>query len=103
MVLRTSSIGLLMSFSTASGEAPGYCTWMKTKGMVMSGMRSTRSRLYENRPSTHSAAITMVANTGWLMLVRVIHMALLLAGLGRSRDRGLEHGRIAGLQPGDAR
>ena len=64
-----------MSFSTASGEAPGYCTLMKTNGKVMSGMRSTRSRLYEKTPSTSSATITMVANTGWLMLVLVIHMA----------------------------
>ena len=54
---------------------------MKIDGKVMSGMRSTRSRLYEKRPSTHSATITMVAKTGWLMLVRVIHMAVSLAGL----------------------
>jgi hypothetical protein len=73
-VLTTSSIGRLMSFSTASGEAPGYWTWMKTNGTVMSGMRSTRSALYEKSPSTQIATIIMVAKTGWLMLVRVIHM-----------------------------
>ncbi len=74
-VLTTSSTGLVMSFSTASGEAPGYWTWMKIAGKTMSGMRSRRRRLYEKSPRTRSAIIIMVANTGWLMLVRVIHMA----------------------------
>ena len=74
-VLTTSSIGLVMSFSTASGEAPGYWTWMKIAGKLISGMRSTRRRLYEKTPSTSNATITMVAKTGWLMLVLVIHMA----------------------------
>src|SRR5215510_11919317 len=83
-----------MSFSTASGAAPGYCTWMKTNGTVMSGMRSTRRRLYEKSPSTQSATIIMVAKTGLLMLVRVIHMA----GLLRLHLRGRP-----GLQSGDAR
>ena len=40
----------------------------------MSGRRSTRSWLYENRPSTQSAAMTMVAKTGLLMDTRVNHM-----------------------------
>src|SRR5258706_15954764 len=107
-VLTTSSTGLLMSFSTASGEAPGYWNWMKTNGTVMSGMRSTRRRLYENRPRTHNATITMVAKTGWLMLVLVIHMAKLLAGLAGRGDRGLDlgglhHGGVSGLQARDAR
>ena len=42
----------------------------------MSGSRSTRSWLYENRPSTQSAAITIVAKTGLLIETRVNHMAL---------------------------
>ena len=43
----------------------------------MSGSRSTRSWLYENRPSTQSAAITIVAKTGLLIETRVNHMAAL--------------------------
>ncbi len=42
----------------------------------MSGSRSTRSWLYENRPSTHSAAMTMVAKTGLWIETRVNHMAV---------------------------
>src|SRR5450755_1952807 len=41
----------------------------------MSGSRSTRNWLYENRPSTHRAAITIVAKTGLLIETRVNHMA----------------------------
>jgi hypothetical protein len=41
----------------------------------MSGRRSTRSWLYEKRPSTHSAAIAMVASTGLSIETRVNHMA----------------------------
>jgi hypothetical protein len=46
-------------------------------GGEMSGRRSTRSWLYENRPSTHSAAIIMVAKTGLSMDTRVNHMGRL--------------------------
>src|SRR5690606_29962874 len=42
--------------------------------MVISGICSTGSSRYEYRPSTTRASMTMVANTGWLTLVRVIHM-----------------------------
>ena len=38
------SIGLVMSISTASGEAPGYWVWMMRNGSVTSGICSTRSR-----------------------------------------------------------
>src|SRR5678815_3931719 len=47
---------------------------MKTIGGVMSGKRSTRSWLYENRPRTQSAAITIVAKTGLAIETRVNHM-----------------------------
>ena len=47
----------------------------------MSGSRSTRNWLYENRPSTHSAAMTMVAKTGLLMETRVNHMTCSLPRL----------------------
>src|SRR5574341_846568 len=50
-------------------------------GGEMSGRRSTRSWPYENRPSTHKAAMTMVAKTGLWMDTRVNHM-------GGSRRRG---------------
>src|SRR6187455_1073467 len=54
----------------------------------MSGSRSTRSWAYENSPSTHSAAITMVAKTGLLIETRVIHMApFRSSGLRRRRRR----------------
>src|SRR5882724_2880424 len=47
----------------------------KAPGTVMSGICSTFRRAYENKPSTHSATITMAANTGLWMATRVIHMA----------------------------
>ena len=58
----------------------------------MSGSRSTRSWLYENRPSTQSAAITIVAKTGLLIETRVNHMAVLAARdqAGRARVAGAE-------------
>ena len=63
-VLTAFSIGLLISFSTCSGEAPGYRTAIGTMGGRTSGIASTPSFAYENRPSTVSATITIVANTG---------------------------------------
>src|SRR5664279_4277414 len=56
-------------------------------GGEMSGSRSTRSWLYENRPRTHSAAMTMVAKTGLLIETRVNHMACVRQPLGRRRRR----------------
>jgi hypothetical protein len=41
--LTTFSIGLMTSFSIASGEAPGYCTVMNTCGIATSGICSTGS------------------------------------------------------------
>src|ERR1700761_3290996 len=78
MPLRASSSGLVISAPTAPGDAPGYCTEMKTTGGEMSGICSTPSRWYENNPSTHNATMTMVAKTGLLMETRVIHMGTLL-------------------------
>ena len=43
MPLNASSIGRVISASTASGAAPGYSTLTKTTGGEMSGSRSTRS------------------------------------------------------------
>src|SRR5690348_14547985 len=48
---------------------------MATNGGRTSGIASTRRRWYEKMPSTVSATITIVANTGWLIATRVIHMA----------------------------
>src|ERR1700761_3991842 len=110
MPLRASSSGLVISVSTAPGDAPGYCTEMKTTGGEMSGICSTPRRWYENNPSTHSATMTMVAKTGLLMETRVIHMGTLLelrplrrrgsAGDGRRSER---LGRGGGRDGDDAR
>src|SRR6267142_1526943 len=90
-------MGLATSFSNCSGEAPGYSTLTATKGGRTSGIASTRSRWYEKMPSTVSATITIVANTGWLMATRVIHMGL--SGCGRAGRQGLDHlGAAAALQ-----
>ena len=45
-------------------DAPGYITAIWTDGGATSGIASTPSRAYENRPSTVRATITIVANTG---------------------------------------
>src|SRR5688572_25902348 len=72
---------------------------MKTNGIVMSGMRSTRSALYEKSPSTQSATITIVANTGWLMLVRVIHIRLARSAFFRPVARRFNNTRSAFFRP----
>src|SRR3954462_15236236 len=56
---------------------------METNGNWISGIASTRSRWYEKMPSTERATITIVANTGWLIATRVIHI-----GLARGRGAG---------------
>src|SRR5690349_7147898 len=78
-------------------------------GGAMSGSRSTRSWPYEKSPSTHRAAITIVAKTGLSMLTRVNHMAACRSGpIERCRRAGrgpLQHdaGRRAFLQVVEAR
>src|SRR5439155_14094173 len=66
-------------------------------GRLTSGICSTRRRLYANRPSTAMPTITIVANTGFRIDTRVIHMVwsppkLVSAGhlcrAGRRRGRG---------------
>src|SRR4026208_1806679 len=52
-------------------------------------------------PSTASATMTMVANTGWLIATRVIHMACGLAP-GRGGAPGGRGGLLAG-RPGGLR
>src|ERR1700756_4954049 len=111
MPLRASSSGLVISVSTAPGEAPGDCTEMKTTGGETSGICSTPSRWYENNPSTHRATMTMVAKTGLLMETRVIHMGTLLGvrpcvrrgSAGGGRDGGERLGRGGGRDGDDAR
>src|SRR5207302_9533000 len=75
---------------------------MATKGSWISGIASTRSRWYEKMPRTVSATITIVANTGWLIATRVIHMALARVrwgGLDRARAAvASQHGRLPMLQ-----
>src|SRR5436305_3398553 len=72
---------------------------MNTNGRLVSGICSTRSREYENRPSTVMPIITIVAKTGLLMLVRVIHMVFVSLGspraaaLQRSLDGACRLGR----------
>ena len=78
--LTPSSIFLVTSLSTISGEAPGYSVITTTTGKSMLGNWSTCSRWYENRPSTTSASISMVAKTGFFRLTRVNHMAVRRSG-----------------------
>src|SRR5437899_7617002 len=47
-----------------------------TKGKLTSGICSTRRRLYENTPRTVMPTITIVAKTGFLIDVLVIHICL---------------------------
>ena len=61
----------------------------------MSGSRSTRSWLYENRPRTQSAAITIVAKTGLAIETRVNHM-------GDPSRRGCRRGEAARSATGAA-
>src|ERR1700744_658223 len=114
MPFRASSSGLAISVSTAPGDAPGYCTEMKTTGGEMWAICAPPSRWYENNPSTHSATMTMVAKTGLLMETRVIHMGTLLGvrpcerrgstgngggsqRLGRGGGRDRDHARLRAL------
>src|SRR6185295_366568 len=69
-----SSMRRVTSSSTFSGEAPGYSVCTTTTGKLTSGNCSTGRREYENAPSTSSAAIIMVANTGLEMLTLVNHI-----------------------------
>ena len=60
-----------------------------TNGRLTSGSCSTRSRAYENRPSTVMPIITIVAKTGLAIDVRVIH----ISGLSWQLTVGSENGR----------
>ena len=64
MVLTASSIFLLISVSTSSGDAPGLITVTSTVGISTFGNRSTPKLKYEKIPTTTNARISMVANTG---------------------------------------
>src|SRR5438552_4656295 len=70
------------------------------KGSVTSGICSTPSRAYENAPSTTIPTMTMVANTGFLIETRVIHMGRSLPLLSRrdftasARRRALRRGHF---------
>src|SRR3954453_451281 len=92
MEFTASSIRLLTSLSTISGEAPGYSVCTTTTGNSILGNWSMLRRWYENTPSTTMAAITIVANTGFFRETRVNHigMAQVLGtgGLARSPARG---------------
>src|SRR3954464_706265 len=73
---------------------------METKGNWISGIASTRSRWYEKMPSTERATITIVANTGWLIATRVIHMG---SARGRSCGRDLRFDQLRAAEALDAR
>ena len=72
--LTASSIFLVTSLSTISGEAPGYAAVTTTTGKSILGNWSTFKRWYEKTPSTTKASITIVANTGLRRLTLVNHM-----------------------------
>jgi hypothetical protein len=74
MAFTPSSIFLLTSLSTISGDAPGYSVVITTTGKSMLGNWSIFRRWYENKPSTTKASITMVAKTGFFKLTLVNHM-----------------------------
>ena len=74
-VLTVSSIFLVTSRSTVSGDAPSYRVVTVTTGNSTSGNRSTFNDRYDVRPSTASAAIIMVAKTGCLMERSLRNMA----------------------------
>src|SRR5471030_2240939 len=105
-VLMASSMGRVISFSTASGDAPGYCTSMAAPGMSIFGIASRPRPRYDARPSTTIATITMVAKTGFWMLVLVIHMgAVLFRQHGRlvACDGGRQLDQVARLDAVEAR
>src|SRR3954468_24817286 len=85
MALTPSSTLRVTSLSTTSGEAPGYSVCTTTTGKSMFGNWSTFRRCSENRPSTTSASITIVAKTGFFRLTRVNHM---VSGRLVARRRG---------------
>ena len=67
MLLTASSILLVISVSTSSGDAPGLMTVTVTIGASILGIRSTPSEKYVNIPETTSARINIVAKTGRLI------------------------------------
>ena len=62
----------------------------------MSGICSTPRRMYEAMPSTHSATMTIVANTGFAIETRVIHMMVPQPAQGRSQAGERPFGPRAG-------
>src|SRR5690349_17187324 len=100
--LTPSSTFLVTSLSTTSGDAPGYPVCTTTTGKSMLGNWSTFRRWSENRPSTTSASMTMVAKTGFFRLTRVNHMGGSDAGCGaRRRNSGIAS-RRRGHRAGEA-
>ncbi len=79
--LTASSIRLLTSLSTVSGEAPGYLVTIERMGISTSGYSSIARRLYEKRPSVTRTSIITVAKIGRLMERSERSMALTSAAL----------------------
>jgi len=67
MGLTASSIRLVTSRSTVSGDAPGNTVTMDRTGISTSGNMSMASRRYEKMPKVTRASIMTAANTGRLM------------------------------------
>ena len=65
--LTASSIFLVTSRSTVSGDAPGYSVMIDSTGISTSGIMSIGSRRTEKMPSVTSVRIITVATTGRLM------------------------------------
>src|SRR6187401_3635473 len=76
MPATASSMGLVTSVSTSSGEAPGYTVEMLTNGKSTAGNRSIPSRVIDTIPSTTKLRMNIVAKTGRLMEVSEIHMTI---------------------------
>src|SRR5712691_208848 len=92
MVLTASSILLVIWVSISSALAPGNCTCTLTFGESVLGIKSRPRSLYENAPSTMSAAVIMMAKTGRLTLTSASFIELLLHD---------DHGRPGGLRDPD--
>jgi hypothetical protein len=80
MVLTASSMRLVICVSISSALAPGRLAWTDTTAASVLGIRSRPSDSYDTAPSTMSAAVIMMANTGRFTLTSAILMDALPGG-----------------------
>jgi hypothetical protein len=90
IVLTASSMRLVIVVSISSALAPGRFACTDTMGASVFGIRSRPSDSYETAPSTMSADVIMMANTGRLTLMSAIFIAWTLCGRPVRIPSGLE-------------